>query len=64
MREKNLRDKNRTERSNKIYWNVPRVVVMYATARVFYDVLMVIWRGPGRFLFCIVVGALIVSLLS
>ena len=57
-----------TERSRKEknfrYWNIPRVVVMYATARVFYDVLKVVWRGPGRYVVYVVVGAVLVSLLK
>jgi len=50
-------------KKNLRYWNLPRVVFTYVTARVFYDILMAIWRGPGRFLLCIVVGALIISLI-
>jgi hypothetical protein len=60
VREKNLRFKKRTVR---MYWNIPRVVFTYVTARIFYDILIAIWKGPGRFLLCIIVGALIVSLL-
>jgi hypothetical protein len=51
-------------KKNLPYWNVPRAVFTYVTARVFYDVLMAVWRGPGMFLFFIVVGALIVSLIK
>ena len=67
MREKNFRPKKWTVRLNEvrpsIYWNIPRVVFTYVTARIFYDILMAIWRGPGRYLFFIIVGVLIVSLL-
>ena len=50
--------------SSKRYWTVPRVVFTYVTARVFYDILKVVWRGPGRYVMYVVVGAVLVSLLS
>ena len=50
-------------KKNSQYWDVPRVVFTYVTARVFYDILMALWRGPGMFLLCICVGALLVSML-
>ena len=50
-------------KKNLRYWNIPRVVFTYVTARIFYDILIALWKGPGMFLLCIVVGVLIVSLL-
>ena len=50
-------------KKNSQYWDVPRVVFTYVTARVFYDILMALWRGPGMFLLCICVGALLASML-
>ena len=47
----------------KRYWSVPRVVFTYVTARVFYDILIAIWRGPGRVLLYVIVGAVIVALI-
>jgi len=52
VREKNLR-----------YWNVPRVVFTYVTARVFYNMFMLLWSGVGKYLLCIIVGMIIVTLL-
>ena len=54
--------KSRNEKNSR-YWDVPRVVFTYVTARVFYDILMALWRGPGMFLLCICVGALLVSMM-
>ena len=50
--------------SGKRYWTVPRVVFTYVTARVFYDILKVVWRGPGRYVMYVVVGAVLVSLIK
>ena len=62
--EKEALSNKRLNEMKRQYWTVPRVVFTYVTARVFYDILMALWRGPGMFLLCIVVGALIVSLLK
>ena len=45
------------------YWNIPRVVFTFVTARVFYNIFMVLWRGPGRYVMYMIVGLIIVSLL-
>ena len=45
------------------YWNVPRVVFTYVTARVFYNVFMLLWGGVGKYLLFIVVGMIVVALL-
>jgi len=54
--------RSRIEKKSR-HWNIPRVVFTYVTARVFYDIFRALWKGPGRFLFYIVVGAVIISLL-
>ena len=60
MREKKSRSERRTER---MYWNIPRVVFTYVTARVFYNVFMLLWSGVGKYLLFIVVGMIVVALL-
>ena len=60
MREKNPQSEKRPERS---YWNVPRVVFTYVTARVFYNVFMLLWGGVGKYLLFIIVGMIVVALL-
>ena len=48
----------------KKYWSIRRVVFTYVTARFFYDLLKAVWRGPGRYVMYVAVGALIISLLK
>ena len=50
-------------KKNFRYWNIPRVVFTYVTARVFYNVFMLLWGGVGKYLLCIIVGMIVVSLL-
>ena len=65
MREKKLRSERQSERmTERMYWNVPRVVFTYVTARVFYNMFMLLWSGVGKYLLCIIVGMIVVALLS
>ena len=62
--EKEALSYKRLNEMKRQYWTVPRVVFTYVTARVFYDILKVVWRGPGRYVMYVVVGSVLVSLLK
>ena len=54
--------RSRIEKKSR-YWNIPRVVFTYVTARVFYNIFMVLWSGVGKYLLYMIVGLIIASLL-
>ena len=54
--------RSRIEKKSR-YWNIPRVVFTYVTARVFYNVFMLLWSGVGKYLLFILVGMIVVALL-
>ena len=49
---------------NRRYWSSTRAVGTYVTARVSYNMVMALWRGPGRYIVYLCVGYIVVRMLG